>query len=79
MSENIVETTTEVAPSKLASLKSKITREGLIVGGILIGATIAGAWVLLKNPTLEDDSVTIETHADGSFTVSNTDDTPDEN
>lgn len=74
MSENIVETTTEVAPSKLAVLKSKITREGLIVGGILTGAIIAGVWTLLKNQTLEDDSVVIETHADGSFTVSNADD-----
>lgn len=74
MSENIVETTPEAAPSKLAILKSKITREGLIVGGILTGAIIAGVWTLLKNQTVEDDSVTIETHADGSFTVSNADD-----
>lgn len=78
MSETIVVTTTEVAPSKLALLKSKITREGLIMGGILAGATIAGAWVLLKNQTLEDDSVTIETHADGSFTVNTANDTTDE-
>ena len=60
MTENIVETTTEVAPSKLTILKSKITREGLIVGGILIGATIAGAWVLLKNQTPDGDVLTVD-------------------
>lgn len=60
MTENIVEPTAEVAPSKLTILKSKITREGLIVGGILIGATIAGAWMLHKNQTPDGDVLTID-------------------
>lgn len=48
----VVETT--VKPSKLAFLKSKITREGLIVGGIVTGIIIAGGLAILKSPSEED-------------------------
>lgn len=45
---------TIAAPSKFAVLKSKITREGLILGGIAAGAIIAGVHVLLKAQTQND-------------------------
>jgi hypothetical protein len=49
MTENTaVETTTEVVPSKFAFLRSKITREGLILGGVIAGIIIAGGYTLLK-------------------------------
>lgn len=50
MTENLNPETVEAvaSPSKFAVLKSKITREGLILGGIAVGAIIAGAHVLLK-------------------------------
>ena len=57
MTENatpeIVETVV-VSPSKFQVLKSKITREGLILGGIAAGAIIAGIHVLLKAQTVEE-------------------------
>lgn len=68
--ENVVETTTVTVPSKVALLKSKITREGLILGGIVTGIIIAGGLAIVRSGALEDDSVTIETNDDGSFTVS---------
>lgn len=55
MTENITPETIEAvaSPSKISILKSKITREGLILGGILAGATIAGIHVLLQaKPTV---------------------------
>lgn len=53
MTENIaVEPTVEIVePSKLSVLKSKITREGVILGGIVTGILIAGGTALLKNRT----------------------------
>lgn len=48
---------TIAAPSKFAIFKSKITREGLILGGIAAGAIIAGVHVLLKS----QDNIVIET------------------
>lgn len=49
MTENLVDPTPTVeTPSKFAVLKSKITREGLILGGITAGILIAGGYTLLK-------------------------------
>lgn len=55
--ENVVETTTVTVPSKVAILKSKITREGLILGGIVTGIIIAGGLAILRNTPdeIEDD------------------------
>jgi hypothetical protein len=46
MSENTP--SVEIVPSKFQVLKSKITREGLILGGITAGILIAGGYTLLK-------------------------------
>lgn len=53
--ENVVETTTVTVPSKVALLKSKITREGLILGGIVTGIIIAGGLAILKTSPSEID------------------------
>lgn len=52
-SETVVETTTVTVPSKIAILKSKLTREGLIVGGIVTGIIIAGGLAVLKSSSPE--------------------------
>ena len=52
-SETVVETTTVTVPSKIAILKSKLTREGLIVGGIVTGIIIAGGLAVLKSSSTE--------------------------
>lgn len=52
--ENVVETTTVTVPSKVAILKSKITREGLILGGIVTGIIIAGGLAILRNSPSEE-------------------------
>lgn len=45
------------SPSKFDILKSKITREGLILGGIVAGAIIAGVHVLLQAKSYEIDDL----------------------
>lgn len=66
MTENTdVETTT--VPSKFEFLKSPAFRQGLILGGVIAGATIAGVMTLLKNQTPDveyvdiDENITIDT------------------
>lgn len=57
--ENVVETTTVTVPSKVAILKSKITREGLILGGVVAGIIIAGGLAILNaspSDEFEDES-----------------------
>lgn len=53
--ETLVDETPAPAESKFATFKSKITREGIITGGTIIGITIAAGWALLKMSSLEDD------------------------
>lgn len=50
----VVETVTET-PSKLAFLKSRITKEALIVGGIVTGIIIAGGLAILTSTSEESD------------------------
>ena len=54
----VVKTTTAVVPSKVAFLKSKITREGLILGGVVTGIIIAGGLAILRSSSdeIEDES-----------------------
>jgi hypothetical protein len=63
----VVETVTKT-PSKVALLKSKITREGLILGGIVAGIVIAGGLTILKSPTViegeSEDLGEVETGTD---------------
>lgn len=53
----VVETVTKT-PSKIAILKSKLTREGLILGGIVTGIIIAGGLAILSSSSdeLDEDS-----------------------